>query len=83
MITIQDIINELMRIREAVDGIEVRGNQNASYVCYAYSKCNDLINALTDVAKQVEQNQNGSNSETITEPEPEITLTEVGEEIGD
>ena len=79
MVTLQDIINEIMRIREAIDGLEVRGNQNASLVCYAYNKCNELINGLTETAKQI-QSENQNESEVT--PEPEFTLTEAGEEIG-
>lgn len=75
MQTFADIINEIVKIREAIDGIEVKGNQNSALVCYAYSKCNELINALNETAKKIQEEQNQNGSE-----QPEIILTEVGEE---
>lgn len=76
MQTFADIINEIVKIREAIDGIEVKGNQNTALVCYAYGRCNELIDALNETAKQIQaqQNQNESNDQ------PEIIVTEVGEE---
>ncbi len=76
MITIGDIITELVNIRNVVDMIEVKGKDNASRLCYIYDKSNDLINLLN---KTVEEIQNGSKNE----PQENITMTEVGEENGE
>lgn len=75
MMTIDDIVNEIAKIRDVADQIEVRGKQNAAILCYVYDKCNELIASLKQTAAEIQrQNQNGS--------EPEIITTEGGEEIG-
>ena len=76
MITLGDIITELINIRNVSDTIEVKGKDNASKLCYIYDKSNDLINLLN---KTVEEIQNGSKNE----PQENTTITEVGEENGE
>lgn len=76
MLTLQDVMNELAGIREAANQIEVRGKQNAALLCYVYDRANELYDALEETVKQI-QNQNES------EKQPEITLTEVGEDNGE
>lgn len=73
MITLGDIITELVKIRNVIDDIEVKGKENASRLCYVYDKCDDLIKALNKAAEEI---QNGSKEE----PQENMTLTEVGEE---
>ena len=81
LLTLGDVINEIAKVREAIDGIEVKGNQNAVLLCYAYSHCSEIIDGLNETAKQIQeqqnQNQNGSKDQ------PEIILTEAGEENGE
>lgn len=76
MITLQDIMNELANIREASNQIEVKGKQNAALLCYIYDRANELITALDETAKQIQ-------NESEKQEQPEITLTEVGEENGE
>ena len=77
MITLQDIMNELAGIREAANQIEVTGKQNAALLCYIYDRSNELYNKLEETIKQFVQN------ESENQEQPEITLTEVGEENGE
>lgn len=72
METISDIINEIIKIRDTIDGIEVKGKQNAALLCFAYDKCNALADALMKVATKI---QNESKKEDI--------LTTGGEENGE
>lgn len=51
----------IMQIREAANSIEVKGQQNAAYVMYIHNKCNDLIEAVNEIAR---------NSETEPNPQP-------------
>ena len=74
MLTLQDIINEIDKIREALDNIEVRGKNNATLLCYAYGKCDEIINGLNETAMKF---QNESQNE------PEIKIVEAGEENGE
>lgn len=73
MLTFQDLINDILRIREAVNGIEVKGNQNAALLCYAHNKCDELIETLRKTANEIQNEQNA---------EPEFTVVESGEENG-
>lgn len=63
METIGDIINELIKVQNALDDIEVKGRQNAALLCFAYERCTAIANALTDAAKNVQ------NESTLVEPE--------------
>ena len=76
MSTLQDIINEIMKIREAIDQIEVKGHQNRTLLSYAYGKCDGLIEAIQETERRIlNENQNGSTESNA--------LTEDGEVIGE
>ena len=76
MSTLQDIVNEIVKIREAIDQIEVKGQHNRSLLSYAYGKCDGLIEAIQETERQIiNGNQNGT-----TETD---ALTEEGEVIGE
>lgn len=62
METITDIVNEIIKIRDTLDGIEVKGKQNAALLCYAYDKCNALADVLMKIATEI---QNESKNENI------------------
>ena len=60
--TLQEFGHEVLKIREALNTLEVRGERNASLVVYCYNKCNDLVAALNEVIAEVAgdtQLQNG------------------------
>lgn len=61
MKTFNDFEIEVMRIREAINDINIKGEHNASLVVYSIGKCNDIINALHEIAKEKtkEANENG------------------------
>jgi len=74
--TLQDIVNEIMKIREAIDQVEVKGNQNRTLLSYAYGRCDGLIQAIQETERRIlSENQNGS-------PESDVS-TEDGEVIGE
>ena len=76
MSTLQDIVNEILKIREAIDQVEVKGNQNRTLLSYAYGRCDGLIQAIQETERQIlNENQNGSKETN--------TLTEDGEVIGE
>lgn len=76
MSTLQDVVNEILKIREAIDQVEVKGNQNRTLLSYAYGKCDGLIQAIQETERQIlNENQNGSKDTN--------TLTEDGEVIGE
>lgn len=79
MLTLLDIINEIINVRDAIDQVEVKGRNNQAFLVYAYDHCNQLVSDLNDAAKEI---QNESSANTDSGDAPEIILTEVGEEIG-
>lgn len=64
MVTLQDMIEELEKIENAADSIEVRGKNNAALLCYICSKCEEMIKELSETAREI---QNGS-PEIVTAP---------------
>lgn len=62
--------DELVRIREAANSIEVKGEKNASYILYITSHCNALLKVLDQLEAQVLAAQNGE--------EPDVEETEEG-----
>lgn len=78
MVTLLDIINEIIRIRDVLNEVEVKGRDNQACLVYAYDHCNQLISDLNKTAEEI---QNGSRSEE--QEAPVIELKEVGEEIGE
>lgn len=79
MLTLLDIINEIINVRDVIDQVEVKGRNNQALLVYAYDHCNQLVSDLNNAAKEI---QNESNANTDSGDAPEIILTEVGEEIG-
>ena len=57
MITLMDLGNEILKVREAIDGVEVKGNENRSRISYAYEKCNRLIAVINQTTQEI---QNGN-----------------------
>lgn len=60
--TLYDFGIEITKIREAINSLEVKGEQNASLIVYAFRKCNDLITAINEISSEKnEEIQNGNN----------------------
>lgn len=51
MATLNDLGQLILKIRTAINEIEVRGEKNASYICYAVKTCNDCIQMINDTAQ--------------------------------
>lgn len=61
MATLLDIGQEVVKIREAVNSLEVKGEYNASLIVYAYRKCDEIVAAINEITKKTNlNNQNGS-----------------------
>ena len=71
MLTLMDLGNEIVKIREAVDSVEVKGRQNAAALVFAYDKCNSLISSINEAMQQI---QNGSQGEGETATQPEVSF---------
>ena len=63
MITPNEIIEELSRIKDALNQMEIKGAGNANCLLYAYQKCDGLIGSINEVIKSrslIKENQNGA-----------------------
>lgn len=60
MMTPNDIISELKNIKEALNMLEIRGEQNANNLLFACQKCDALIKSveqiIVDARARKEQN---------------------------
>lgn len=59
MKTLYDLGIEVTKIREAINSLEIKGEQNASLIVYATHKCNDIIEAINAIVNQSDPGQNG------------------------
>lgn len=46
MIANKEIYEELRRIREAIDRVEIKGAENANYILFSCQKCDGLMEAI-------------------------------------
>lgn len=63
MQTLYDLGMEIAKIREAINGLTVKGSENAALVIYAVNRCNDLIKALNEFVNQQHNPPDGQNGE--------------------
>ena len=52
--TLFDFGQAITKIREAVNFMEIKGRQNASYVVYVNRQCDELIEDLNQIVKEAE-----------------------------
>lgn len=50
--TSKEMYEELRQIREAVNRIEIKGEQNANYVLFSCQKCDSLMNAVSQAISE-------------------------------
>lgn len=70
MLTLMDLANEIVKIREAVDSVEVKGRQNAAALVFAYDKCNNLISSINEAMQQIQNGSQGDGEATTATAEP-------------
>lgn len=56
MITLQDFTMELVKMRKALDTIEVKGLENASLLCFLYERCDKMIEEIKKVSEELSEN---------------------------
>lgn len=53
MVTLYELGQEAVKIREAVNSIEVKGRQNAALIVYCCEKCDNIVKAINEAAASV------------------------------
>lgn len=61
METLQDFGNEVAQIREAINRLEVKGEQNAALIVFAFNRCNNIIKALNEIVERQSNPPEGQN----------------------
>lgn len=55
MATLYDLGEKILRVREAVNQISIKGSRDAGLVVYADRQCNEIIQLINDAAKEGER----------------------------
>lgn len=48
MITLKEITEEIKTLKEVINRIEIKGEQNANFVLYCCQKCDALTNSINE-----------------------------------
>lgn len=51
MITYKEIVDEIKTLKDVINRIEIKGEQNANYLLFACQKCDSLMAALNEAIK--------------------------------
>lgn len=71
MPTLYDVGQRVVKIRETVNEMDVRGSRNASLVVYAVQLCNELVQLLNDTAHDMKKEGDRADEQPDTDqPEP-------------
>ena len=46
---------EIVRIREAINSVKIKGRKNASLVVFACNRCDELIEEINQIARNAEE----------------------------
>ncbi len=65
MLNINEIMSALVRIRDAIDKVEVKGQANRSLLVFAYEDCNQLLTQLGDILEKAKQDAEISDGKPI------------------
>ena len=65
MKTFGEIELDIMRVREAINDLNIKGEHNASLIVYASGKCSEMIDAIHEIVNQNAKNQNGKYVEEV------------------
>lgn len=63
MTTLGEIINEISKIQNTIDKVEVRGNENRRLLNEAYDRCDYLITSITQTAQELQNAGNNQSTE--------------------
>lgn len=63
MATLYDLGQKVMKVREAINEMDVRGSRNASYVVYAVKTCNEIIQMINGTAEESAKKEEANDDE--------------------
>lgn len=81
MVTLYELSQEVIKIREAVNSMKVEGRQNAALVVYCCDKCDGIIKAVNEAvsALSAPKTEDKPQEDPISEESPPEEEGEVNE----
>ena len=70
MVTLYELSQEVVKIREAVNSMEVKGRQNAALIVYCCEKCDNIIKAVNEAVSRLSASNSKPHEELTTEDDP-------------
>lgn len=58
--TLYDFGQTIMKIRDAVNSIEIKGRQNSTYVVYINHQCDELIGDINEIVRKADSSTHES-----------------------
>ena len=55
MITPKEIVDEIKQIRDVINRIETKGEQNANFILFTCQRCDYLANAINEVINSTKE----------------------------
>lgn len=60
------LMNELIKVREAIDQVEAKGHGNRSLLVFAFNTCNDVLKQLGKAYEEEQKEKTNDNSDGFT-----------------
>ena len=79
MLNINELMNAIVRMRDAANGVETHGYENCTRISFVCETCNELLKQLGQIIEDVQKN--GKLAESI--PQPEAQVVELKEVKGE
>lgn len=76
MKTLMDLAQEVTKIRETVNLIEVHGKNNATLVVYAHNKCDEIIQEINSIVTAIQNGTKEAVEGEVTDGEPNSGISE-------
>lgn len=54
MVTLQDIVVSVSKAKEALDTLSVSGRDNALKLCYAYDRCQEVLDMINLAVNEIQ-----------------------------
>lgn len=63
-----DFAQDIVKIREAVNSIEVRGSANSAYIVFISDKCDELVRDIKEAVREIGEREEAAANEQDREP---------------
>ena len=79
-LNISELMNAIIRIRDNIDKVEVKGHVNRSLLLFAYEDCNSLLKQLGNIYDELQKAKDSNAVKEQIKPElKEVPLNDTDE----